>query len=210
MSRHYGCIAFTDMVAKEQEIYGSAEFYGRTTVDCPDDSHDPFGPREKQFLEDRDSFYLASVGETGWPYVQFRGGPPGFVRVQDDYTLAWADYRGNLQHVTTGNLRSNDRIAIIAMDYPRRHRLKIFGTARVVRYEDEPELVEQLRHPGDAESVVERAVIITVSAFDWNCPQHITPRYTIEELGDAAGPLHSRISRLERQNAQLREQLAAR
>ena len=210
MSRHYGCIAFTDMVAKEQGAYGSAGFYARTTVDCPDDSHDPLGPREKQFIEGRDSFYLASVGETGWPYVQFRGGPPGFVRVQDEYTLAWADYRGNLQHVTTGNLRSNDRMAIIAMDYPRRRRLKIFGTARVVRYEDEPDLVEQLRHPGDTASVVERAVIITVSAFDWNCPQHITPRYTIDEIGDAAGPLHSRISRLERQNAQLREQLAAR
>ena len=210
MSRHYGCIAFTDMVAKEQGAYGSAGFYARTTVDCPDDSHDPLGPREKQFIEGRDSFYLASVGETGWPYVQFRGGPPGFVRVQDEYSLAWADYRGNLQHVTTGNLRSNDRMAIIAMDYPRRRRLKIFGTARVVRYEDEPDLVEQLRHPGDTASVVERAVIITVSAFDWNCPQHITPRYTIDEIGDAAGPLHSRISRLERQNAQLREQLAAR
>ncbi|NQX37161.1 pyridoxamine 5'-phosphate oxidase family protein [Herbiconiux sp. VKM Ac-2851] len=208
MSRQYGCIAFTDTVSAEQESYGSAEFYGRGKADCEDPAPETLGDREKHFLESRDSFYLASVGETGWPYVQFRGGPAGFIRVNNGHSLAWADYRGNLQHITTGNLRTNDRIAIIAMDYPRRRRLKIYGTAQVTRYDENPALVERLVHPDDTEAVAERAIIVTVNAFDWNCPQHITPRYTADEIGDATEALRSRVSTLERKNAQLRRQLS--
>ena len=209
MSRQYGCIAFTEMVAAEQEVYGSAEFYARVTRDCPEGPTDPLGPRERQFLESRDSFYLASVGETGWPYVQFRGGPAGFVQVRDTSTFAWADYRGNLQHVTTGNLRTDDRVAIIAMDYPTRRRLKIFGRAQVIRQADDPGLVEGLRHPSDPDAIIEGAFVVTVSAFDWNCPQHITPRYTADEFGVATEALRSRISKLERRNARLLDELSA-
>ncbi|MFQ6393983.1 pyridoxamine 5'-phosphate oxidase family protein [Nocardia sp. KC 131] len=210
MSRRYGSIAFTDAVSAEQEIYGSADFYGRAKVDLEDAAADSLGDQEKHFLESRDSFYLASVGETGWPYVQFRGGPAGFVRVEDEHTFAWADYRGNLQHITTGNLRTDDRIAVIAMDYPRRRRLKIFGTAQVIRSTENPALVESLVHPDDAGAVAERAMVVTVKAFDWNCPQHITPRFTAAEFGDATEALRFRVSMLERTNAELREQLSNR
>ena len=221
MSRSYGCIAFTDSVDAEQESYGSAEFFrrlvatraGSREADSRDAGSrepdardpDPLGPREAQFLRTRDSFYLSTVGETGWPYVQFRGGPAGFIRVDDEHSFSWADYRGNLQHVSTGNLRTDARVAIIAMDYPTRRRLKIFGTARVVRLEDDPIRVEALRHPDDPDAVVERAVTVTVEAFDWNCPQHITPRYTAAELQDAVAPLRDQIAALEREIVRLRQ-----
>lgn len=185
MSRNYGCIAFTDGVDAEQEAYGSAQFFRRMAKRENESSErDALGPREQRFLETRDSFYLATVSETGWPYVQFRGGPAGFVRVQDEHTFSWADYRGNLQHVSTGNLRTTSRIAIIAMDYPSRRRLKLFGRARVVTREDDVAYVEGLRHPDEIDAVVERGIVVTVEAFDWNCPQHITPRYTAQEVHD--------------------------
>lgn len=209
MSRQYGCIAFTDSVSAEQEIYGSAEFYGRLQAGGEGGEGDPLGDREREFLESRDSFYLASVGETGWPYVQFRGGAAGFIGVQDEHTIAWADYRGNLQHITTGNLRTDGRIAMIAMDYPRRRRLKLFGTARVIRRDEDPVLVDALVQPGDAGVIAERAIIVTVCAYDWNCPQHIRPRYTPEEFGAATESLRRRVAALERENARLRSQLAA-
>lgn len=186
MSKQYGCIAFTDGVDAEQEAYGSAEFYRRVADKLEAKGvGDELGAREQHFLETRDSFYLSTVSETGWPYVQFRGGPPGFVRVSN-HTLSWADYRGNLQHVSTGNLRANDRVAIIAMDYPARKRLKLFGTAQVIRVEEDPELVESFRHPDDPDAVVERAIVVSVAAYDWNCPQHITPRYTARHIRDMA------------------------
>jgi predicted pyridoxine 5'-phosphate oxidase superfamily flavin-nucleotide-binding protein len=210
MSSQYGSIAFTNAVDAEQELYGSADFYRRRSGADPAAAKDALGAREKQFLESRDSFYLATVSETGWPYVQFRGGPAGFVHVRDENTMAWADYRGNLQHISTGNLRTNDRVAIIAMDYPTRRRLKIFGTARVDRYEDNPKLVDELHNRDEADAVVERAITVTVNAFDWNCPQHITPRFTIDEVEEATAPLRARIAALEKSNAKLERDLAAR
>jgi uncharacterized protein len=205
MSRQYGSIAFTDNVDAEQEEYGSAEFYRRIAErGAGVEGGDALGPREIDFLQSRDSFYLSTVSETGWPSVQFRGGPAGFAKVTDPYTLSWADYRGNLQHVSTGNLRGDDRVAIIAMDYPTRTRLKLFGRAKVVRLEDDPELVEGLRHPEELDAVVERAIIITVSAFDWNCPQHITPRYTRAQVGGLIVPLQKRIEELEDEIARLK------
>ena len=145
MSRQYGCIAFTDDVREVQQQYGSAEFYDRVRSRATGASGpDPLGPREAAFLAERDGFYLSTVSETGWPYVQFRGGPPGFVSVRDAHTIAWADFRGNLQHVSTGNLIGDQRVAIIAVDYNRRERLKLFGMARVVRIEDDPAYVSSL------------------------------------------------------------------
>jgi predicted pyridoxine 5'-phosphate oxidase superfamily flavin-nucleotide-binding protein len=124
--------------------------------------------------------------------------------------MAWADYRGNLQHISTGNLRTNDRVAIIAMDYPTRSRLKIFGTARVDRYEDNPTIVDELHNRDGADAVVERAITVTVNAFDWNCPQHITPRFTINEVEEATASLRARIAALEKSNAKLQRDLAGR
>jgi predicted pyridoxine 5'-phosphate oxidase superfamily flavin-nucleotide-binding protein len=128
MSRQYGCIAFTDDVRRVQEDYGSAAFYDRMRSRAAGaEDFDPLGPREAAFLIARDGFYLSTVSQTGWPYVQFRGGPPGFVSVKDEHTIAWADFRGNLQHVSTGNLAGDHRVSIIAVDYPSRQRLKLLG-----------------------------------------------------------------------------------
>lgn len=199
MSRQYGCIAFTDDVRGVQDDYGSSGFYDRMRrrADGAEES-DPLGPNEASFLTKRDGFYLSTVSQTGWPYVQFRGGPPGFLRVTDEHTIAWADFRGNLQHVSTGNLVGDQRVAIIAVDYPRRLRLKLFGMARVIRIKDDPRLVSSLAVP-DYGAVVESAIVVNVTAFDWNCPQHIPQRFTLAEVEARIAPLRARIEELEGQ-----------
>jgi len=205
MSRHYGQIAFTDTVKDVQQRYGSRPFYERhqaRTLGAK--GPDPMTPDVRDFLAERDSFYLATVSDTGWPYVQFRGGPPGFLRVLDENTLGWADFRGNLQYISTGNLGSDDRVALFVMDYPHRRRLKIFGHARVVFAEDDPEMIGTLTRPDD-DGVVERGVLVTVEAFDWNCPQHITPRYSLAELEPHLGALRDRVAALTAENAELRK-----
>ncbi len=208
MSRHYDDIAFTEAVGKVQERYGSRSFYdrrrarGHRTDGQESPEGDPLTADERAYLGERDSFYLATVSATGWPYVQLRGGPAGFLRVLDDHTIGWADFRGNLQYVSTGNLAGDDRVAMIIMDYPNRQRLKIFGHARVAYAEDEPELVAQLSLP-DYDAVVQRAVTVSVTAFDWNCPQHITPRYTAAELEPALTAMRQRIRHLEDENERL-------
>jgi predicted pyridoxine 5'-phosphate oxidase superfamily flavin-nucleotide-binding protein len=153
------------------------------------------GPREAAFIAERDSFYMATVSETGWPYIQHRGGAPGFVRVLDQKTIGFADFRGNRQYVSVGNLETNDRVSMILMDYPNRARLKILGRARLVGL-DEQDILTRLSLP-DYRAVVERGFVITIEAFDWNCPQHITPRYTSAEIEKAVAPLHQRIAELE-------------
>ena len=207
MSKHYGAIAFTDAVRGVQRSHGSNAFYDRKRVQgTATPGIDPLTEDEKDYLAERDNFYLASVSDTGWPYVQYRGGPAGFVRVVDDHTIGWADFRGNLQYISTGNLTSNDRVAIIALDYLHRRRLKIFGHARIVTLAEDPTLVATFADPAyDAE--VERAVLVTVEAFDWNCPQHITPRFTVAELEPHLAPLRQELEALRAENAQLREQL---
>ena len=209
MSRQYGCIAFTDDVRRVQEDYGSAEFYDRMTRRAEHaEDLDPLGSRESAFLAARDGFYLSTVSQTGWPYVQFRGGPPGFVSVKDEHTIAWADFRGNLQHVSTGNLAGDHRVAIIAVDYPSRHRLKLFGMARVVRIDDDPGLVSSLTIDG-YDAIAEAAIIVTVTAFDWNCPQHIPRRFTVDQIEKQLSPLRDRITQLEAENADLRRGVSA-
>lgn len=209
MSKHYGAIAFTPAVREVQRAHGSVGFYDRKRVAgkaVP--GVDPLTDDEKDYLAERDSFYLSTVSETGWPYVQFRGGPVGFLRVVDDHTIGWADFRGNLQYISTGNLAADTRVALIAVDYAHRRRLKIFGHARVVTIEDDPALVETFADPGyDAD--VERAVLVSVEAFDWNCPQHITPRFTAAELEPHVAPLQRQLSALQAENAQLRDRLAS-
>lgn len=209
MSAKYGSIAFTPHVTAVQDSYGSGEFYRKHAARGAGHLEgDRLTGDVREFLAERDSFYLATVSETGWPYVQFRGGARGFARVVDEHTIGWADFRGNLQYVSTGNLATNDRVALIAMDYPARRRLKVYGRARVVRAEDDPEIAEGLTLP-EHDGVVERAVLVTVEAFDWNCPQHITPRYTAAELDEHLTPTRRRLESLEAENALLREELAA-
>ncbi len=143
------------------------------------------------------------MSETGWPYVQFRGGPPGFLHVLDSTTLGYADFRGNRQYITTGNVAGNDRVSLFLMDYANRRRLKVFGHAGITDVADRLDLAERLRIP-DYRARVERAVLIRVAGFDWNCPQHITPRYSMAELAGSVQPLQARIAALEAENAALR------
>jgi uncharacterized protein len=153
----------------------------------------------------RDSFYMATVSETGWPYVQHRGGPPGFLKVLDEKTLGFADFRGNRQYISVGNIAANDRVALILMDHPRRARLKVLAHMAV---HDEPDLAGRLAVPGYG-GKVERALLLRLETFDWNCAQHIVPRFTLAEIETAAAPLHARIAALEAENQALRAQVAA-
>ena len=209
MSKHYGSIAFTDAVVGVQREYGSDGFYGRKRVQgnaAP--GIDALTDDEREYLAERDSFYLATVSETGWPYVQYRGGPRGFLRVVDDHTIGWADFRGNLQYISTGNVGGDDRVALIALDYAHQRRLKIFGHARVVTVAEDPALVKSFADP-DYSAAVERAVLVTVEAFDWNCQQHITPRFSAAELEPHLAPLRRQLADLQAENARLREGLGS-
>ncbi|KRA38919.1 MULTISPECIES: pyridoxamine 5'-phosphate oxidase family protein [unclassified Nocardioides] len=211
MSTHYAGIAFTDQVQEVQGRYGSQTFYGAKAASALADLSGPdaLGPHERAYLAERDTFFLASVGSTGWPYVQHRGGPPGFLRVLDDHTIGWADFKGNLQYVSVGNLAHDDRVSLIVLDPASQQRLKIFGRARVVDAEEDPELVERLTPP-DADAVVERGIVVAVEAFDWNCRQHITPRYSAAELELVHASMRERLAAAEAEIATLRRELAAR
>ena len=183
--QNFAEIAFTPRVRTLQEIAGSRASYARMEQNPAPAG---IGPREHAFIQARDSFYMASVSETGWPYVQHRGGPAGFLRVIDGTTVGFADFRGNKQYVSTGNLMQDDRVSLILVDYPSQQRLKILGHARVVGPEDSADdraAVEKLVIPGYP-AQVERGFLIDVAALDWNCPQHITPRYTVAEIEAAA------------------------
>jgi len=168
---------------------------------------DRLTPHEVAFIAERDSFYIASVSETGWPYVQHRGGPPGFLKIIDDQTLAFLDYRGNRQYISTGNLMANERACLILVDYPRRARLKIFAHVEKVALDADPALTERLIDEGYG-AKPERIFRMRLDAFDWNCPQHITPRFTEREVAVAMQPLRDRVADLERENASLRRSIA--
>ncbi len=205
MSRAFAEIAFTPAVKAVQQSMGSAESYAGF-LDPDAEPADRLGEAEAGFIANRDGFYQATVSETGWPYVQFRGGPAGFVKVLDGKTIAYADFRGNRQYVSTGNLDGNDRISLILMDYPNRRRLKIWGRARLVDANDDPHLIERLQDKS-YRGLPERAVVIDVEAFDWNCPQHIPQRLTVQELEPVISPLRDEIDRLKAENASLKDWL---
>lgn len=185
MPHHFAQIAFTPTVKKLQEEQGSRSSYARME-DAPDALNRLLTDAEAGFIAARDSFYMATVGETGWPYVQHRGGPAGFVRVLDDSTIGFADFRGNRQYVSVGNLMTDDRVSLFFMDYPNRRRLKLFGRARLVGLDDRATLL-RLEDP-DYRARIERGVLIAVAGFDWNCPQHITPRHTLADMRAMAPP----------------------
>ena len=185
-------IAFTPAVKALQERNGSRAGYARMAE--KKDWHDTVTPDLAAFLAERDSFYLASASAEGRPYIQHRGGPKGFLKVLDDKRLAFADFGGNRQYISAGNLSENDQAAIFLMDYPNRRRLKLWGRARVV--EDDPELLARLVEPG-YKAKPERAFLFEVEAWDVNCPQHITPRYSEAEIAPALAKLQARIAELE-------------
>ena len=194
MARRYTELAFTPGVKETQAGYGTREVARRMESANVEDWH--LSERETEFIAERDSFYVASVLENGWPYVQHRGGPKGFLRVLDERTLGFADYQGNRQYVTVGSVRRDDRVALFFMDYPGRRRLKLMARAEVVEVSDRPELLEQLAD-ADYPARVERFILLHVEAFDWNCPQHITPRFTGAEMAPDLQRLHDRVAELE-------------
>lgn len=196
-------IAATPSVLAAQAANGAPDFRQSPT----DRSFDRFTEAEIAFIATRDSFYMASVGESGWPYMQHRGGPPGFLRVLDETTLGFADFRGNRQYISLGNLAANDRACLFLMDYPRRARLKIYVRVEARDLGADPDLAERVATP-DYRGRAERALVLHLAAFDWNCQQHITPRFTERDLAASLEPVGRRIEALERENAALRAKLA--
>jgi predicted pyridoxine 5'-phosphate oxidase superfamily flavin-nucleotide-binding protein len=194
MGHRFAELAFTDAVRGEQSRDGSRAAYARH------DGGEPFnhrlGAEEAGFIAARDTLFIATVGETGWPYVQHRGGPPGFIRVADEHTLVIPEARGNRQFVTIGNLAGNDRVALLLIDFARRRRLKLLARARRLTAAADPSLVAGLAVPG-WRARIEAALVMRVEAFDWNCPQHITPRFTAAEVEQATRRLADRVVQLE-------------
>lgn len=202
--KSFADIAFTPAVQALQVRHGSRSAYAPMHGAPGSDSG--LGAREAEYLANADSFYMAKVGETGWPYVQHRGGPRGFLRVVSPTRLAFADFRGNRQYVSAGNAAREDRVSLIVMDYPNKRRLKLMGR---LRFEDigdaDPAMVKSVELPG-YRGRPERVAVIDVEAFDWNCPQHITERYTLADVEESVRPLHERIARLQAELAAARGQ----
>lgn len=200
MSYKFFDLTFTPSVKAAQEHYGTPKNYARFEGGEPD--FHGLTDAENDFIEARDGFYMATVSEDGQPYVQFRGGPAGFLKVLDDRTLRYADFRGNLQYISVGNLAANNKAAIFLMDYPNRRRLKLLVRVEVKDTKGNPELIEKLTMP-DYKAKIERAMILHVEAFDWNCPQHITPRFTVDEIRQMNEPLYAHIEKLEQEISEL-------
>lgn len=200
--KNFGEIAFTDHVKAEQDLRGSREMYdGMVARPAPEG----FGEREAAFISMRDSFYMATVSEDGWPYIQHRGGPRGFLKLLSATQLGFADYRGNRQYVSTGNLKADTRTALFLMDYSNRARLKLLGHATVAYAEDDPDLATKLQTEGQGR--VERLFTIDVEAFDWNCSQFITPRFTEAEVQGGLAKFTEEMRLLRTENAMLKARL---
>lgn len=202
MAMKYLETMMTDSVLRAQHHY-----YGHAANITGAPERDLLGEGEAEFLATRDSFYLSTVSETGWPYVQHRGGPKGFLKVIDGRTLAFADYRGNRQYLSLGNLMANGRVALILMDHARRTRLKIYAHAEALALDADPALTGATIDAAYA-AQPERLLRLTLAAYDWNCPQHITPRFTPEEIAEATAPMRARLAALEAENEALRARLA--
>jgi uncharacterized protein len=200
---NYSQIAFTEAVKALQETNGSRRAYERM------EKHQAAGgldANEIAFISGQDHFFMASFGENGYPYLQHRGGPPGFLKVIDSKTLAFVDFTGNKQYITVGNTQTNPNVALIMVSYAQRARLKVYAKARVVELADDPALFAQI-DPADYPHRPERMIVLEVQAFDWNCPQHITPRYTLAEIEAVFGAQREYIAQLERENRALKKQL---
>lgn len=204
MTSRFLNLVFSPSVKAAQQQNGSREAYGKR-----DGANEPdkLTVNEAQFIAARDSFYMATTGAGGWPYVQHRGGPVGFIKVLDERRIGIADFRGNRQYVSVGNLADDNRVALFLMDYPRRARLKLLGRARTVNLVDAPDLAAALVDEAYG-AKVERGLIIGIEAFDWNCPQHITPRFSLDEVEQTTRPLRERVAELEARLASCEAQSA--
>lgn len=209
MAYDFGSLVFTPAVKALQERYGSRRQYARMEEPGNSPGREPtgLGPGEQEYIAERDSFYMASIGATGWPYIQHRGGPKGFLKVIDALTVAFADFRGNKQYISTGNLMTDDRVAIILVDYPKQLRLKILGHVEIFEGEKAKEWLEKVRDP-NYKATTERVYVIHVEAYDWNCPQHIIPRFSEEEIREVLAPVEKHMRELERQNEDLTKEVA--
>jgi predicted pyridoxine 5'-phosphate oxidase superfamily flavin-nucleotide-binding protein len=205
MAHNFGSLVFTPVIKAWQERHGSRWQYAR--LEKAGASPDRLGRRESEFIAERDSFYLASVGETGWPYIQHRCGPRGVLKVIDERTIAFADFSGNQQFISAGNLMTENRVALMLVDYPGQARLKILGRAELLDGGDASAWIERVRDPG-YQAVIERVFVIRWEAFDWNCPQHITPRFTEDQIQEALAPIEARVRELQQHNERLRAELA--
>jgi len=201
---NYSEIAFSDASKRFQERYGSRASYARQELYKITDGLTEY---EDDFISHQDNFYMATIGENGFPYIQFRGGPKGFLKVLDEKTLGFIDFGGNKQYVTIGNLATNNKIALFLLDQAAKARLKIYAEAEVLEIADNRELFDKLDLK-DYKFKPERIIILNVKAYDWNCPQHITERYTLEEIRDEFMAQHEYISKLREENAVLKERLA--
>jgi predicted pyridoxine 5'-phosphate oxidase superfamily flavin-nucleotide-binding protein len=204
MPTNFGSRVFTQVVKELQERYGSRRQYER--LRGQNGPTDQLTEDESEFISERDTFYMATVGQSGWPYVQHRGGAKGFLKVVDANTLAFADYSGNKQYVSTGNLKTDERVALILVNYPHRARLKILGRAGTLEGDQAAPWIDRVKEPAD-KAGIERVYVIRVEAFEWNCQQYITPRYTVEELQTVLAPVEQRLQALEEANERLRKQV---
>ena len=203
MAKNFASLAFTDPVKAIQEKMGVRAAYARLEQSVYVDG---LTENEESYISTRDTFYMASIGENQFPYIQHRGGPKGFLKVLDKHTLGFIDFRGNSQYITVGNLATHNQVAMILMDYPSRTRLKILARAEIVELQDRPDLFKSLDTP-EYKSKPERIILFHVEAYDWNCQQHITPRYTLEEIQDAVAPQTEYIIKLQDELNALKSQI---
>jgi predicted pyridoxine 5'-phosphate oxidase superfamily flavin-nucleotide-binding protein len=203
---NYAKLAFTDAVKELQEKLGSRGAYERmekmSVVDGLTDN-------EIHFIEDRDSFYMASYGENEYPYIQFRGGPKGFIKVIDNKTIGFVDFIGNRQYISTGNISKTHKVALILVSYPHQARLKIYANAKIVDLKEDQALYNLLK-PENYKFRPERMMVFEIQAYDWNCPQHIAPRFTTEEIDQALKPQKEYIISLENKVKELEAKLLER
>ena len=203
MAKNFGALAFTDSVKALQEKNGSRSSYARMEREKYVDG---LTENEMEFIAQRDSFYMASIGENNFPYIQHRGGPKGFVKVIDAKRIGFIDFRGNMQYISVGNISANNNVALIMVDYPSKTRLKILAKAEVVELKDDPALYDLL-DLSEYKFKPERMIVLHIEAYDWNCPQHITPRYTIKDIEDAFAAQRDHIAKLEAEVKELRSKL---
>ncbi len=205
MAKNFAEIGFSSAAKKLQEKYGSRANYARMERQTFYEGLTKF---EKSFISKRDSFYMATIGENGFPYIQHRGGPRGFLKVLDANRLGFIDFSGNMQYISVGNLATNNNVALFLVDYPNKKRLKIYAKAEIVEIKDDPTLHELL-DLANYKFRPERMMVLHVEAYDWNCPQHITPRYTAEEIEAVLQPQYQHIKILEAEIVELKAKLEA-
>ncbi|MBC7935559.1 MAG: pyridoxamine 5'-phosphate oxidase family protein [Rhizobacter sp.] len=203
MAKNYGEIAFTSAVKDLQEKLGSRRNYARMERD---NYVDGLTENEIDFIAERDSFYMATIGTNNYPYIQHRGGPKRFLKVLDSKRIGFIDFRGNMQYISVGNISTNNNVSLIMVDYPARARLKIYAKAEIIQLKDDPELYKLL-DLDEYKFRPERMMVFDIEAYDWNCPQHITPRYTIEDVERAFASQREHIAKLEAEIKQLHNKI---